>query len=206
MKVLMFNGSPRNDGNTAIALQEMERVFVRHKVECEIVHIGHMAIRGCISCYYCREHGKCVFDNDCVNSLAVKFEACDGLVLGSPVYFASANATLVACLQRLFFSTRFDKRMKVGASVVCARRGGCSTTFDELNKYFAICGMPIASSQYWNMIHGRIPGEASQDGEGLQTMRTLAENMAYMMKAIESARKITPLPELEERISTNFIK
>ena len=153
LKVLIINGSPHVGGNTSVALREMETVFNEQGVETEIVQIGAEPVRGCASCGYCYEHDRCVFD-DVVNTLAPKFEAADGLVVASPVYFASANATLVACLDRLFYSTGFDKTMKVGASVVCARRGGCSATFDELNKYFTISGMPIASSQYWNSIHG----------------------------------------------------
>ena len=173
MKVLMINGSPHAKGNTYAALHEMEKIFAENCIDTEIVHIGNQAVRGCIACYSCAKNGKCVF-NDIVNEMAPKFEACDGLVIGSPVYYASANATLIAFLDRLFYSTHFDKTMKVGASVVAARRGGLSSTFDELNKYFTITGMPVASSQYWNSIHGRKPGEAQQDAEGLQTMRTLA--------------------------------
>ncbi|MBQ2230372.1 MAG: flavodoxin family protein, partial [Oscillospiraceae bacterium] len=156
MKVLLLNGSPRANGNTSIALGEMVKIFAAEGVEAEVVHIGNKDIRGCIACGYCKKNGKCVF-SDAVNELAPKFEEADGLVVASPVYYASANATLIACLDRLFFSTSFDKRMKVGASVVVARRGGCSATFDELNKYFTISGMPVASSQYWNSVHGREP-------------------------------------------------
>ena len=205
MKVLILNGSPHADGNTARALGEMERVFDEEGISFERVHVGAQPIRGCIACYRCSESGKCVFD-DLVNILAPKFEECDGLLIGSPVYFASANATLVACLDRLFYSTPFDKTMKVGASVVCARRGGCSATFDELNKYFTISGMPVASSQYWNSIHGRTPGEAEQDGEGRQTMRTLARNMTFLMKSIALGKEQFGLPEKEERIATHFIR
>ena len=183
IKVLMINGSPRAEGNTALALREMERVFAEQGIQVETVQIGGQAIRGCVACNGCAKLGKCVYD-DIVNELAVKFEKADGLVVASPVYYASANATLIACLDRLFYSSHFDKTMKVGASVVCARRGGCSATFDELNKYFTISGMPVASSQYWNSVHGRIPGEAEGDGEGRQTMRTLARNMAFLMKSI----------------------
>ena len=165
MKVLMINGSPRKDGNTSIALEEMRKIFEAENVQVEIVRVGNQAVRGCIACGRCSELGKCVFD-DVVNELAPKFEEADGLVVASPVYYASANATLVAVLDRLFYSSHFDKTMKVGASVVCARRGGCSATFDELNKYFTISNMPIASSQYWNSIHGRIQGEADMDEEG----------------------------------------
>ena len=203
IKVLMINGSPRAEGNTALALHEMERVFAEQGIQVETVQIGGQAIRGCVACNGCAKLGKCVYD-DIVNELAVKFEKADGLVVASPVYYASANATLIACLDRLFYS-HFDKTMKVGASVVCARRGGCSATFDELNKYFTISGMPVASSQYWNSVHGRTPGEAEGDGEGRQTMRTLARNMAFLMKSIALGKEQFGLPEKEERISTNFM-
>ena len=205
LKVLMFNGSPRSNGNTAVALREIETVFRENGVEVETVIIGNRAIRGCVACGGCAKTGKCVFD-DAVNELAPKFEAADGLVVASPVYYASANATLVACLDRLFYSTPFDKTMKVGASVVCARRGGCSATFDELNKYFTISGMPVASSQYWNSIHGRTPGEAEADGEGRQTMRTLARNMTFLMRSIALGKERFGLPEQEARIATHFIR
>ena len=205
LKVLMLNGSPRPNGNTAVALREMETVFRENGVEVETVVIGNRAIRGCVACGGCAKIGKCVFD-DAVNELAPKFEAADGLVVASPVYYASANATLVACLDRLFYSTPFDKTMKVGASVVCARRGGCSATFDEMNKYFTISGMPVASSQYWNSIHGRTPGEAEADGEGRQTMRTLARNMTFLMRSIALGKEHFGLPEQEARIATHFIR
>lgn len=205
MKVLMLNGSPHQKGNTYIALHEMEKVFAKEGVETEIVQVGSQMIRGCIACGSCMEKGRCVFD-DLVNETAPKFEACDGLVAASPVYYASANATLIAFLDRLFYSTGFDKTMKVGASVVAARRGGLSATFDELNKYFTISGMPVASSQYWNSIHGRTPGEAEKDGEGLQTMRVLAKNMAFLMKSIALGKEKYGLPEKEERVSTHFIR
>lgn len=204
-KVLIINGSPRVNGNTSIAVREMEKVFKENGVEVTIVQIGNKDIRGCIACGHCYETGKCVF-NDIVNELAPLFEEADGLVIASPVYYASANATLIACLDRLFYSTHFDKSMKVGASVVCARRGGCSATFDELNKYFTISNMPIASSQYWNSIHGRVQGEAEMDEEGKQTMRTLARNMTFLIKSIELGKKEFGLPEKEKRVATNFIK
>ena len=204
MKVLMINGSPRKGGNTSIALGEIKKIFEEQGIECIEVVVGNKDIRGCIACNSCYEKGHCVFDDE-VNQLAPLFEEADGLVVASPVYYASANATLIACLDRLFYSTHFDKTMKVGASVVCARRGGCSATFDELNKYFTISGMPVASSQYWNSIHGRLPGEADQDGEGKQVMRTLARNMAFLMKSIELGKKEFGLPETEEHIMTNFI-
>ena len=205
MKVLIINGSPRKNGNTSIALNEMVKIFEAEGVEVEVCQIGNKDIRGCIACGSCFKNGKCVFD-DVVNELAPKFEAADGLVVGSPVYYASANATLVACLDRLFYSTSFDKRMKVGASVVIARRGGCSATFDELNKYFTISGMPVASSHYWNSVHGREVGEATQDLEGLQTMRSLARNMSFLMKSIALGKEQFGLPEVEEWQPTHFIR
>lgn len=205
MKVLLINGSPHGKGNTYIALHEMENVFAAENVETELVHIGNQGIRGCIACGSCAKTGKCVFD-DTVNEIARKFEECDGLVVGSPVYYASANATLVAFLTRLFYSTPFDKTMKVGAAVVAARRGGLSSTFDELNKFFTISGMPVASGQYWNSIHGREIGEAQQDAEGLQSMRTLAKNMAFLMKSISLGKEAYGLPEKEAFQRTNFIR
>ena len=205
MKVLIINGSPRVGGNTSVATREIEDELRRCGVEVETVQIGAMNIRGCIACNRCYATGKCVFD-DVVNELAPKFEQADGLVIASPVYYASANATLIACLDRLFYSTGFDKTMKVGASVVCARRGGCSATFDELNKYFTISGMPIASSQYWNSIHGCDVVEAEQDAEGRQTMRTLARNMAFLMKSIALGKEKYGLPETEPHVATNFIR
>ena len=205
MKVLLLNGSPRKSGNTSIALEEMRKVFEAEGVEAEIVQVGNQDVRGCVACGGCGKLGKCVFD-DVVNELAPKFEAADGLVAASPVYYASANATLIAVLDRLFYSTHFDKTMKVGASVVCARRGGCSATFDELNKYFTISNMPIASSQYWNSIHGRTQGEAAMDEEGRQTMRVLARNMTFLMKSIALGKEAFGLPETEERVATNFIR
>ena len=205
MKALLINGSPRQNGNTAIALCEMEKIFATEGIETETIQVGNLPIRGCMACGACKTAGKCVFD-DVVNEVAQKFETCDGLVIGSPVYYASANATLIALLDRLFCSTSFDKTMKVGASVVVARRGGLSSTFDELNKYFTISGMPIASSQYWNSVHGSAIGEAASDAEGLQTMRTLARNMAFLMKSIALGKEKFGLPEKEEKVSTSFIR
>lgn len=205
MKVLMLNGSPKANGNTSVALKEMEKIFIQEGIEVETVHVGNQPIRGCVACGHCAKDGKCVFD-DVVNDVAAKFEQADGLVVGSPVYYASANATLVALLTRIFYSTRFDKTMKVGAAVACARRGGLSATFDELNKFFTISGMPVASSQYWNSIHGAAPGEAEQDAEGLQTMRTLARNMSFLMKSIALGKEKYGLPEKEKRAGTNFIR
>lgn len=205
MKVLILNGSPRQGGNTTVALREMENVFKASGVDVETVQIGSKNIRGCIACNRCATTGKCAVD-DVVNELAEKFERADGLVVASPVYYASANATLIACLDRLFYSTKFDKTMKVGASVACARRGGCATTFDELNKYFTISGMPVASSQYWNSIHGAAKGDAELDEEGKQTMRVLAANMTFLMKSIALGKEKYGLPEREPRVATNFIR
>ena len=199
-----MNGSPHAKGNTSIALNEMIGVFEREGVETELIHVGSRNIRGCIACGRCAELGKCVFD-DLVNEVASKFERADGLVAASPVYYASANGTLTAFMDRLFYSTHFDKTMKVGASVAVCRRGGASATFDQLNKYFTICGMPLASSQYWNSVHGRAPGEALEDGEGLQTMRALARNMVFLMKSIALGRERFGLPEKEPWIPTHFI-
>lgn len=204
MKVLILNGSPRANGNTATAINELVKVFESEGVETEIVHVGNKNIRGCIACNSCNKTGKCVFD-DAVNEIAPRFEEADGLVVASPVYYASANATLIACLDRLYYSTSFDKTMKVGASVVVARRGGCSATFDGLNKYFMNCGMAVATSQYWNSVHGRVPGEAEKDLEGLQTMRTLARNMTFLMRSIALGKEKYGLPEKEERIRTHFL-
>lgn len=205
MKVLILNGSPKAKGNTALALSEMEKVFDKNGIEVETVHVGNLPVRGCVGCLSCFKSGRCAID-DIVNELAHKLEECDGLVVGSPVYYASANGTLISLLDRLFYSTRFDKRMKVGAAVAVARRGGLSATFDQLNKYFTISGMPIASSQYWNSVHGRLPGEAAEDLEGMQTMRTLAENMTFLMKSIALGKETYGLPPQEPRVSTNFVK
>ncbi len=205
MKVLILNGSPRVGGNTALALEEMVKIFEKEGVEAEVIQIGNQAIRGCVACNGCRKLGKCVFD-DAVNAIAPKFEAADGLVVASPVYYASANATLIACLDRLFYSTAFDKRMKVGACVVVARRGGLSATYDELNKYFTISEMPVASSQYWNSVHGREKGEAAQDEEGMQTVRTLARNMTFLMKSIALGKEQFGLPEREPKAFTHFVR
>ena len=205
MKVLILNGSPKDNGNTALALKEIRTVLLEEGIEVDYVHVGHLNIRGCLACLKCYKTGKCVIDDE-VNKIAEKFKECDGVVLGSPVYYASANSTLTALLDRLFYSTSFDKRMKVGASVAVARRGGTTATFDQLNKYFTISGMPVASSQYWNNVHGAKPGEAAEDGEGLQTMRTLAKNMAFLIKSIALGREKFGLPEKETPIRTNFIR
>ena len=205
MNVLLINGSPRANGNTAIALGEMAKVFAQEGIEAETIQVGNQAIRGCVACGSCATKGKCAFD-DIVNDTAPKFQACDGLVIASPVYYASANGTLISFLDRLFYSTPFDKTMKVGSSVVVARRGGLSATFDQLNKYFTISNMPVASSQYWNSVHGLAPGQATEDGEGLQVMRVLARNMSFLMKSIALGKDAYGLPQTEERISTHFIR
>jgi len=205
MKVLMINGSPRANGNTLLALKEMEKVFNENGVETEIVSIGNQAIRGCIACGSCIKNGKCVF-NDSVNETSEKFREADGLIIASPVYYASANGTLISFLDRLFYSSHFDKSMKVGASVAVARRAGTTVTFDELNKYFTISSMPIASSNYWNEVHGREKGEAAEDKEGMQTLRTLARNMTFLMKSIELGIEKYGLPEKEDRVWTHFVR
>ena len=206
MKVLMFNGSPRVNGNTSIALAEMEKVFSKNGIETEIIQVGGMTVSGCKACGYCFKNGKCAIDDIINNELAPKFEECDGLVVASPVYYAAANGTLVSILDRLFYSTSFNKTMKVGASVAVARRGGCSSTFDQLNKYFTMSGMPLAPSQYWNSVHGRKVGEAEKDEEGLQTMRTLAENMSFLIKSIDLGKKEYGIPEKEPWKMTNYIR
>ena len=205
MKVLMINGSPRLEGNTTLALAEMDKIFHEAGVETQTIRVGNKAIRGCIACGSCFKKGKCAFD-DGVNEAAEILKESDGLVVASPVYYGSANGTIVSFLDRLFYSSHFDKTMKVGASVVLARRGGLSATFDELNKYFTISGMPVASSQYWNSVHGAAPGEAAKDGEGLQVMRTLARNMVFLMKSIALGKEAYGLPETEDRIITNIIR
>ena len=207
MKVLIINGSPRIDGNTTIAINELIKTFDKEEIETEIVQIGNKDIRGCVACYKCHETGKCVF-NDLVNEVALKLKEADGLIIASPVYYAQANGTLVSFIQRLFFSTSrtIDKTMKVGASIAICRRGGASATFDELNKYFTISNMPVVSSQYWNSVHGLVQGQAAQDLEGLQTMRTLAKNMVFLIKSIQLGKNEFGLPEKEEVISIHFIR
>ena len=205
MKVLLINGSPRVGGNTSIALGEMEKIFQQEGIQVETVQVGNKAIRGCVACLSCMEKGKCVFD-DLVNETAPKFAEADGLVIASPVYYASANGTLISFIDRLFYSTPFDKTMKVGAAVAVARRGGVSATYDELNKYFTISGMPIATGQYWNAVYGREKGEAAQDEEGMQTMRTLARNMVFLMKSIALGKEQYGVPQREPFQRTNFIR
>lgn len=205
MKVLLINGSPNAKGCTYTALEEVSKTLNQEGIETEIIHVGNKDIRGCIACRKCKTNGKCVF-NDIVNEVAPKFNECDGLVIGSPVYYASANGTLISFIDRLFYSMSADKTMKVGAAVVSCRRGGNTSTFDELNKYFTISGMPVVSSQYWNMVHGNSPEEVKQDLEGMQTMRTLGKNMAFLMKSIQLGKEQFGLPEKESHIFTNFIR
>lgn len=205
MKVLIINGSPNPRGNTAYALNQMIEVFHADGVETELIQVGNKDIRGCVGCRKCRSTGKCVFD-DLVNEVSPKLAAADGVVVASPVYYASANGTLVAFLDRLFYSNQANLAMKVGASVAVARRGGCTATFDQLNKYFTINAMPLASSCYWNMAHGAAPGEARQDAEGIHTVRTLAQNMTFLMRSIALGRERYGLPQPEARVFTNFIR
>ena len=205
MKVLLINGSPNARGCTYTALSEVASTLEKEGVETEILHVGQKDIRGCIGCRKCKQTGKCVFD-DIVNETAQKFEVADGIVIGSPVYFASANSTVISFITRLFYSTQFDKSMKVGAAVVSCRRGGASATFDEINKFFTISGMPVVSSQYWNSVHGNTAEEVRQDLEGMQVMRTLGRNMAFLVKSIALGRAQYGLPEKEPRVATNFIR
>lgn len=204
MKVLMLNGSPAAHGCTYTALSEVAKTLNENGVETEILHVGHMSIRGCMNCGKCSELGKCVFD-DVVNEVAAKLAEADGLVIGSPVYYASANGTLSALLDRLFFSNHTELSMKVGACVVSARRGGCSSTFDQLNKYFTISGMPVAPSQYWNSVHGFTPDDVRKDVEGLQVMRALGRNMAFLIKSIALGKEQFGIPAKEPRLWTHFI-
>ncbi|MCD8088127.1 MAG: flavodoxin family protein [Oscillospiraceae bacterium] len=205
MKVLLINGSPHGKGCTARALREVADTLEQQGLETVTIQVGNQDVRGCIACGSCARTGRCVFD-DVVNEAAELFARCDGLVVGSPVYYASANGTLISFLDRLFYSTDFDKTMKVGAAVVSARRGGCSATFDELNKYFTISGMPVASSQYWNSVHGFTAEDVEKDQEGLQVMRALGRNMAFLIKSIALGRETYGLPEKEPRVATNFIR
>ena len=202
-KVILLNGSPHANGCTATALNEMIKVFQEEGIETELIHVGNKSIRGCISCNRCSETGKCVFD-DLVNEVAPKFAEADGLVVGSPVYYAGPNGTILSFMDRLFYSTSFSKQMKVGAAVVSCRRGGNTATFDVLNKYFTISSMPVASSTYWNQVHGFTAEDAKKDMEGLQTMRNLARNMAFMIKAFADAKEKYGCPEMEKSYFTNF--
>ena len=206
MKVLLINGSPHAKGNTAIALNEMIKIFGAEGIETNLVHVGNKDVRGCIACGNCFKLGRCVFD-DIVNETAPLFKEADGLVVGAPVYYGSPNGSAIAFLDRLFYSTSaVNKTMKVGAGVVICRRGGASASFDVFNKYFLMTNMVVAGSQYWNMAYGLKQGEANQDAEGLQTMRTLARNMTFLMKAIALGKEKFGLPEREEWIPTHFIR
>lgn len=202
-KVLVLNGSPKANGCTATALGEMLGVFAEEGIETELIHVGNKDIRGCLACQQCSKTGRCVID-DLVNEVAPKLEAADGLVVGSPVYYASPNATILAFMDRLFYSTSFSKQMKVGAAVVSCRRGGNTASFDVLNKYFTISGMPVASSTYWNQVHGFTAEDVKKDLEGLQVMRNLARNMGFLMKAIAAAKDTVGLPVMERGSFTSF--
>lgn len=203
-KVVLLNGSPHAEGCTATALNEMIKIFQESGIETELIHVGSKSIRGCIACGQCSNLGECVFDDDLVNQVAPKFEKADGLVVGSPVYYASPNGTILSFMDRLFYSTSFSKHMKVGAAVVSCRRGGNTATFDALNKYFTISGMPVASSTYWNQVHGFTADDVRKDLEGLQTMRNLARNMTFMIRAFADAKEKYGYPELETGCFTNF--
>ena len=203
MKVLLINGSPHSSGSTYTALHETEKIFLSEGIETEMIHVGDLAVRGCLACKYCYTHGECAI-KDIVNEVAPKFEEADGLVIGSPVYYASPNGTVLSFTDRLFYSTRFSKHMKVGAAVVSARRGGNTASFDVLNKYFSISGMPIATATYWNQVHGFTAEDVRKDAEGLQTMRNLARNMVFLMKAIADSREKYGLPEVEHGSFTSF--
>ena len=205
MKVLLINGSPRKDGNCKVALNELTETLNAEGLETEIIEIGGKAIRGCIACGSCYKLGRCAFD-DIVNETAEKFRDADGLIVASPVYYASPNGTLISFLDRLFYSSHFDKTMKVGAAITVARRAGTTAAFDVINKYFTISGMPVVSSEYWNVLHGRAPGEAKADGEGLRTVRVLAKNVAFLIKSIALGKEKFSLPEKEPPEITNFIK
>jgi multimeric flavodoxin WrbA len=205
MKVLLLNGSPDKTGCIARAFEEIEMILHEQQIETEVLQIGKQVIRGCVACNYCKTHGECVFKDDPVNEIARKIAEADGLILGSPVFYASANGTLISLLDRVFYSCSADLTMKVGASVVSCRRGGNTATFDELNKYFTISGMPIVSSQYWNMVHGFTASDVEKDLEGLQTMRVLGRNMAFLLRAIDAEKKAHGLPEAEkENFATSF--
>lgn len=206
MKAILVNGSPRASGNTSLALKEIEGVLVEEGFEVTSIQVGHLHIRGCLACGKCHELGRCVID-DAVNRDAALFREADAVVFTSPVYYGMANGTLVSYLQRLFYSSRIDWRYKVGAAVAVARRGGLSSTFDELNKFFSITGMTVAGGQYWNGVHGRAAGEAKEDTEGLQQMRTLARHIAFLVKAtaLEKAKE-GDLPSDEKPVYTNFVR
>ena len=205
MKVLIINGSPHPKGCTARALKEVADTLESQGIETETLIVGHKDIRGCIGCYKCQQTGKCVF-NDLVNETAPKFKEADGLIIGTPVYYAHANGTLISFLDRLFFSTLFPKTMKVGATVVSSRRAGSTSSFDDINKYFTMTGMPVASSTYWNEVHGFTSEDVEKDLEGLQTMQNLGKSMAFLIKSIRLGDKDLGIPELTNNLRTHFIR
>jgi multimeric flavodoxin WrbA len=204
-KVIVLSGSPHKEGTTYRALRELCDTLEAEGIEAEYIQVGHLEVKGCSGCYACGKLKKCVHD-DIVNEIAEKFKDADGMVIGSPVYYASPNGAFLALLDRLFYSSRFDKSMKVGASVVCARRGGLTASFDVLNKYFTISDMPIVSSRYWNQVHGNSAEDAEEDLEGLQTMRALGRNMAFLIKSIRLGKEQLPPIEKEKKIYTNFVR
>ena len=206
MKVLIINGSPRLNGNSQVLISNMVKVFNEYNVDVDVVEIGNKDVRGCIACGYCHENNGCVF-NDIVNETAPKLKNADGLVLVSPVYFGSPNGNIVSFLDRLFYSRNYDLRMKVGAAFVIARRAGTTASFDMLNKYFTISGMPVASGDYWNNAFGREKGEIEKDEEGLRNARVVAKRMVFLMNAIKDAKEKYPnMLEDEKRVATHFIK
>ena len=204
-RVIILNGSPHKEGTTFRALSEVARTLESEGINTEIIHVGHLNVKGCSGCYACGKLKKCVHD-DIVNEIAEKFKDADGMIIGSPVYYASPNGAFLALLDRLFYSSRFDKTMKVGASVVAARRGGCTASFDVLNKYFTISDMPVVSARYWNQVHGNGKEEAERDLEGLHTMRGLGRNMAFLIKCIRLGKEQLPPIERESKVYTNFIR
>ncbi len=203
--VLIINGSPHKDGTTSHVLKEAARVFEEEGAEYKIINIGAGAVHGCIGCASCKKTGKCAIDDE-VNEASALLSEADGVLIASPVYYAAPNGSLLAFLDRLFYSSKCDKRMKVGAAIAVARRGGLTACFDVLNKYFTISEMPIASSSYWNGVHGALPGDEQEDKEGLRTVRTLARNMTFLMRAIALAKESIPLPEREPKVFTNFVR
>ena len=205
MKVLFLNGSPHKEGVGKRAIREMQKIFEAENIECETVEIGGLDVRGCTACLACYKLGKCAIDDE-VNAVAEKLKDADALVVSSPIYYAAPNGTMISFLNRLFYSSRFDKTMKVGAAITTARRGGITAGLDVVNKYFSICGMPIASGQYWNGLHGALPEDAEEDLEGLQMLRTLASNMVFLMRSIALGKEKYGIPEREKQIRTNFIK
>ena len=205
MKTLLINGSPHKNGTTFAALSEVAKTMEQEGVECEIVQVGHLTVPGCKGCGACAKLGKCITD-DIVNELSVKFAEADCIIVGSPVHYAAPAGTLLCVLDRLFYISRFDKRDKVGAAIVCARRGGCTAAHDVLNKYFTISQMPVATSTYWNMVHGANAEDAALDGEGMLCMRNLARNAVFLMKSIALGKEKIGLPERESPVRTNFIR